>query len=154
MTVIRKATADDEAGVIDLLRQLLFPAGATRSESTYDWQSVATTLREVVEDTAKGTVLVAEDDGDLIGAITLSYPTAIRYSGIYACIEEFITSPKARGKGVGSQLLETAIAEAASKGCNEVQVNNPTEAGYPVYLRQGFKDIGKHLKLRLPHQDS
>jgi len=154
MTVIRKATAGDEAGVIDLIKQLLFPAGGARSESSYDWQGVARTFREVVQDTAKGTVLVAEDDGDLIGAITLSYPTALRYSGIYSCIEEFITSPKARGKGVGSQLLEAVIAEANSKGCHEIQVNNPSEAGYPVYLRQGFKDIGKHLKLRLPRRDA
>ncbi|UCH43273.1 MAG: GNAT family N-acetyltransferase, partial [Dehalococcoidales bacterium] len=102
----------------------------------------------------KGTVLVAEDDGSLIGLITLSYPTAIHHGGIYSCIEEFITSPKARGKGVGSQLLEAAIAEANSKGCHEIQVNNPSEAGYPVYLRHEFKDIGKHLRLRSPRRDT
>jgi len=152
MLRIRKATTEDEAGVIDLLRQLLLPFGGTRRESTIDWQTVATTLREIVNNDEKGTVLVAEENGDLIGAITLSYPTAIRYATIYACIEEFITSERARGKGVGSQLLEAAIAEATSKGCHEIQVNNPSEAGYPVYLRQGFKDIGKHLQMRLPQQ--
>ena len=38
MIRVRQATVEDEAGVIDLLRQLLFPFGGIRSESTIDWQ--------------------------------------------------------------------------------------------------------------------
>jgi hypothetical protein len=41
------------------------------------------------------------------------------------------------------------IAEATSRGCYEIQINNPSELGYPVYLRKGFKEIGKHLKIKL-----
>ena len=48
--------------------------------------------------------------------------------------------------------LEAAIAEATRKGCDEIQVNGPSELGYPVYINQGFQDIGKHLKMKLPRQ--
>ena len=78
-------------------------------------------------------------------------PTAIRCGGLYSCIEEFIVSEKARGKGVGGQLVQAIIAEAKLKGSFEIQINNPSKQGYPVYLRYGVKDIGKHLKMELLH---
>ena len=147
MIKIRKATLEDADQVIELFKQ--FPS----SESPDSWQeNAAPAYREVVKNDEMGTVLVAEEEGDVIGVLTLSYPVAIRCAGVYTCIEEFIVSERARGKGVGGQLIEAAIAEAASRGCYEIQVNNPSELGYPVYLEHGFKDIGKHLKARLPSQ--
>ena len=150
MIRIRKATIEDEAGVFDLLSQ--FQENPTPSESAFSWQRGAGTFREIIKNDEKGTVFVAEEDGDLLGVITLSYPTAIRCGGIYSCIEEFMVSQKARGKGVGGQLLEAAVAEVTAKGCYEIQVNRPSELGYPVYLQHGWKDLGKHLDMRLPRQ--
>lgn len=150
MIKIRKATIGDEAGVFDLLSQ--FQESPTPGESTFSRQRGAGTFREIIKNDEKGTVLVAEEDDNLLGVITLSYPTAIRCGGIYSCIEEFIVSQKARGKGVGGQLLEAAVAEVTAKGCDEIQVNRPSELGYPVYLEHGWKDLGKHLDMRLPRQ--
>ncbi len=152
MIRIRQATIEDEAGVFDLLRQLLFPSGEIPGGSTFDWQIGAATFREMVKNDEKGTILVAEEDADLVGLLTLSYPVAIRCGGRYTCIEEFIVSERTRGKGVGGQLLEAAIAEATSKGCDEIQVNRPSELGYPVYLQHGWEDLGKHLNMKLPRQ--
>ena len=150
MINVHWATIEDEARVIDLLRQLLSPSV---EYSAVDWQMAATLFREIVNNAEKGTILFAEQDGDAVGVITLSYPVAIRCGGIYTCIEEFIVSERVRGKGVGGQLLEAAIAEATEKGCYEIQVNNPSELGYPVYLGHGFKDAGKHLNMKLPRQE-
>lgn len=147
MIRIRRATTEDEAKVFELLGQ--FSSSAPPGESSTNWQKGAPTFREIVTSTEKGTILLAEEDADGVGVITLSYPVAIRCAGKYACIEELIVSERVRGKGVGSQLLEAAIAEATSKGCDEIQCNGPSELGLPVYLRQGLKDIGKHLKMKL-----
>ena len=149
MIKIHQATIEDEAKVIDMLRQLLSPSA---EYSAVDWQTAAILFREIVNNAEKGTILLAEQDGDAVGLITLSYPVAIRCGGIYTCIEEFIVSEAARGKGVGGQLLEAAIAEATAKGCYEIQVNRPSELGYPVYLQHGWQDLGKHLNLKLPRQ--
>ena len=150
MITIRKATVEDEAGVFSLLRQ--FSSGETSGETTDRWQGGTATFREIVNDEDKGTILVADEDGELVGVVTLSYPTAIRCRGIYTCIEEFIVSASTRGKGVGGRLLETAVAEATSKGCDEIQVNRPSELGYPVYLQHGWEDLGKHLNMKLPRE--
>ncbi len=145
---IRKACIEDESRIINLLKQ--FPSGL----EGVNWEAAARTFRRIVENSELGTILVAEDDGEVVGVTTLSYPTAIRCGGLYCCIEENIVDAKCRGKGVGGKLLKTAIAEATSKGCDEIQVNGPSEMGYPLYLRNGLKDIGKHLKTKLPLRDA
>ena len=150
MIRIRQATIEDETRVFDLLKQL--PSRQRTRESPLHQQSSILTFREIVKNDERGTVIVAEEGDDMLGVITLSYPTAIRCAGIYTCIEEFIVSEQARGKGVGGQLLEAAITKATAKGCQEMQVNNPSELGYPLYIRHDLKDNGKHLKLKLSRQ--
>jgi len=143
MVTIREATISDQAEVFDLLRQLMTPATA---ESPVNQPGTVETFLKVVEE-EQGTILLADEDGKILGMVTLSYPVAIRCGGFYSCIEEFIVTEQARGKGVGGKLLEAAIKKAAEKGSHELQVNRPSEVGYPVYLRHGWKDLGKHLSL-------
>ena len=96
-----------------------------------------------------GVILVAEEKGRLIGCITLSYPLAIRCSGHYARIEEFIVDEAARGKGIGTMLLEAAIDEAKNMSCFDLQVNNPSELGKPLYDAHGFMVSGDYMRLKL-----
>jgi GNAT superfamily N-acetyltransferase len=139
---VRKAILEDASQVIDLFKQ--FQASEWRS----NLDDCVETFKQVIEYPELGSVLVADDDGELLGVLTLSFPTAIRFNGIYSSIEEFIVTERSRGKGVGGGLLKAAIAEATARGCYELQVNNPSEMGYPVYIQNGFKDIGKHLAIR------
>jgi GNAT superfamily N-acetyltransferase len=138
---IRKAVAEDEKDIFNLLKQ--FPV----ETEMYDWRKGVGTFQHILENPELGSIFVADEDGDLLGVITLSYPTAIRCQGKYSCIEEFIVDEKGRGKGIGGKLITSAIEEAKSRGCFELQVNRPSESGYPVYMRYGWKDLGKHLNL-------
>lgn len=147
MINIRKATIDDESGVFDLLVNLLSPQ-ANDINRVYT-PATSRVFKEIVDDDSKGAIIVAEEDNQMVGLITLSYPVAMRCAGKYTCIEEFIVSESVRGRGVGTQLLEAALDEAKKQGCFEIQVNAPTEMGYPLYIRQDIKDAGKHLKKRL-----
>jgi GNAT superfamily N-acetyltransferase len=145
---VRPAAEDDEARVFALLKQ--FPAENIPGVPPLDWDRGKAAFREIVADEAKGTILVAVQGDLLLGICSLSYPIAVHCAGRYACIEEFIVSPNSRGKGVGGRLIEAAIVLATEQGCYEIQVNRPSEHGYPVYLRHGFRDAGKHLLLSLP----
>ena len=144
MVAVREAKLEDEAQVFDLLRQLM--TSATEG-SPVNQPGGSSTYRAIIENGNLGTIFVAEEDGTLLGLVTLSYPLAVRCGGTYSCIEEFIVNEKARGKGVGGGLLEAAIARAKEMGCAELQVNHPSEIGYPVYIRHGWEDLGKHLNL-------
>lgn len=143
---IRKAAMEDEEQILTLLKQLLIAGG----EVAENWNDDPGTIRKVIENPQLGTILVAEENGAIAGMTTLSFPYAIRCKGLYSCIEENIVNPKQRGKGVGGELLKAAIAEATAKGCDELQVNNPSEMGYPLYIRNGLKDNGKALRVKLP----
>ena len=146
MITIRKATTRDEDEVFELLHQLM--SGSYPAEKPVKSLNAVNTYRGILNNEELGTVIVAEEDGRLVGLITLSYPLAIRCGGIYTCIEEFIVHESMRGKGVGGRLLQASIDEAKARGCDELQVNNPSEMGYPLYLRYNIEDTGKHMKIK------
>jgi len=141
---IRKATAEDEMQIIKLLGE--FPP---TDQVTTGYHTISATFHQLIDNSQLGSMLVAEEEGNIIGVITLSYPMAIRCGGIYACVEEFIVAEQGRGKGVGGQLLKKAIVEAQKKGCYEIQVNNPSDLGYPIYIRHGLTTTGRHLRMHL-----
>ncbi len=140
---IRKAGPKDENHVIGLINK--FPS----QEIEIDMGVALQAYRQIMSSPELGSVFVAEEQEDIFGVITLSFPFAMRCGGEYSCIEEFIVDERSRGKGVGGKLLKAAMSDAASRGCHEIQVNNPSDVGYPVYLRYGWKDLGRHLKMRL-----
>ena len=90
---------------------------STPEEKLERLEKISPVFKELVTDEDKGTIIIAENDQDIIGMIALSYPTSMRSYGIYSCVEALIVSEKARGEGVGSKLLEAAIATSESKGC-------------------------------------
>jgi len=144
MVKVRRAKMEDVPTIISLIQQ--FPEG----EILIDWDKATDACRDIIGDKSKGSIFVAEEDGTLLGVVTQSYPYATRCGGCYSCIEEIIVHGNARGKGVGGKILEAAIKEATARGCYELQVNRPSELGYPMYIKHGFLDLGKHLNLRLP----
>jgi GNAT superfamily N-acetyltransferase len=152
MIEIRKAALKDEDQVFQLLKVLI--ASSLPEDGVRDWRAATGQYKKIIQENTMGTILVAEEEGVLLGVITLSYPEAIRCGGKYASIEEFVVSEKARGKGTGGQLLEAAIAEATARGCDEIDVNRPSASGYPLYTRHGIKDLGKNLMTKLPRQKS
>ena len=148
MVSIRNATLKDEVKVFELLK-ILF-SNAAPGERVDDWSAMAKEFRRITKDEAKGNVIVAEENGVILGLVTVSYIEAIRCAGIYGSIEEFVVSEAARGKGVGGRLLEAVVEKATKKGCTDIIVNRPSQLGYPVYLRNGFNDAGKNLMMKLP----
>lgn len=85
------------------------------------------------------TLLVAEDDGQILGSLTLvvfPIPTAVR-----AWIEDVVTDTEARGKGVGAALNTEAIRRAGAAGATTVDLTSrpSREAANRLYQRLGFE---------------
>lgn len=149
MIIVRKAKLGDGSKVYSLLKLLFsLPIGGGY---VLERKTSLAIFREILN-SKNGSILLAEEKNEVVGLITLSFPLAIHCGGFYSCIEEFFVTEQARGKGAGGQLLQAAFAEATEKGCYEIQVNGPSELGYPVYIREGFQDIGRHLKIKIPPQ--
>jgi ribosomal protein S18 acetylase RimI-like enzyme len=95
-------------------------------------------LKEIIESDGMH-LLLAEDDGILYGMLTLvlyRIPT-----GVKATIEDVVVSEQARGKGVGTLLMEEAIKIAKTKGAKAVDLTSrpSREAANKLYLKLGFE---------------
>ncbi|MGE0572558.1 MAG: GNAT family N-acetyltransferase [Dehalococcoidia bacterium] len=132
----RLAQATDEEAVFALLPQLL--------DAPPEGRDVFRALLS----SDRGAVVVVEEEGRLLGFISLSFNPAIRYGGNYAQIEELIVDEAARGKQGGAILVRAAIAEARKRGCREIGLYS-REHTRAFYEKLGFAYSGPELRQRL-----
>ncbi len=135
---IRTANPDDQARCLELLTLL------TGRTPDHGWQR---TFSELLT-RARGTVLVAEHEGAIVGVATSSYNLAIRYSGEYAQLEELIVDPAARGLHAGGLLVQATIDAARARGCGEIGLYlvAHTEGNRDFYARYGFEVVGTEMR--------
>ena len=67
----------------------------------------------------RGSLVVAEESGKVLGMASISFNLALRYNGEYCQLEELVVDPDARGKNVGGLLIEETILLAKTRGCRE-----------------------------------
>ena len=141
---IRDATAADEAACAGLLAEL---SNVTGGETDPRFSGV---FQDLVT-RARGLIQVADEDGDLLGMVTISYNLALRYGGEYCQLEELIVSPRARGRKLGGLLVQAAVAAARRRGCAEIGLYllETTEHNRPFYAKYGFESIGGEMRQRL-----
>ena len=70
-------------------------------------------------------------------------------SGTTAGVYNVATLGEHRGRGYGEAATWAVIAEGARRGCTH-SVLQSSDAGYPVYARMGFMDVGRYRQLEGP----
>lgn len=141
---IRNAMPKDRESCMALLHSLAsFTGGFTNP--------LASTTFDRLLDNARGEILVAEEDGNILGMASVSYNLAMRYGGEYCQLEELIVDPAGRGKNVGGKLVEKTIERAKLRGCAEygLYLIETTEQNLPFYEKYGFKKVGSELRQSL-----
>jgi ribosomal protein S18 acetylase RimI-like enzyme len=96
-------------------------------------------LSALIQETASTLMIARSDDGQIIGALTLTVyrvPTGIR-----SIIEDVIVDISARGQGVGEALMLRAIEIAKEKGASNLTLtSNPLRvAANKLYVKLGFE---------------
>jgi GNAT superfamily N-acetyltransferase len=100
-------------------------------------------------DDARGRLYLARVDGELVAGLgTLSVEGTCEI--VYVA-----TVPEARGRGLSSELMRTALRAARADGC-AVTTLEATALGEPVYARLGYRPLGRlgMYELRRPAPDS
>ena len=141
-TRVRSATPADESKVFTLLSALM--EGELVGDSPIEQSSAARATYRDLLTSDRGSVIVFEVDGDVLGVVTCSYVTAIRYGGNYARMEELIVDDRVRGTGAGKTLVDAAIAEARRRGCGLMTLY-AREHTRAFYEKAGFRYIGPEL---------
>jgi len=96
-------------------------------------------LAEIIAAPATQLLLAVDDDGTVLGALTLAIfriPTGLR-----AWIEDVVVDGAARGRGVGEALNQEALVRARAAGATTVDLTSrpSREAANRLYQRIGFQ---------------
>jgi GNAT superfamily N-acetyltransferase len=133
---IRIATLDDADTLLPFVRAYHEFEGIT-STSAERAEAVAPLLPE---GTAVGRVWLIETKGEAIGYIALCFGYSIEFGGRDAFVDEFYIAEEARGRGIGSAVLEAVKLEAVNFGVRvlHLEVDRGNHAAKRLYSSAGF----------------
>jgi ribosomal protein S18 acetylase RimI-like enzyme len=113
-----------------------------------DWK--ARKARDVTADceTQPEGVFVAEEDGEVVGYITTRLD---RYTGI-GRIPNLAVDERCRGRGLGSDLIEHALAWMRAQGIRMAKIETlvQNERGQALYPRFGFREVARQIHYVVP----
>ncbi|ELY6345633.1 GNAT family N-acetyltransferase [Cronobacter muytjensii] len=137
MITTRAATPADALAISALLTELDYP-----ETSRFIDRRIAELLAHPDE-----ALLVAEEDGVLLGVLSLHFIPQLALEGAFCRISYFCVDGSARGKGIGRLLESEAEALARSRGCDRIEVHchSRRSDAHRFYYRQGYSESPKYL---------
>ncbi len=96
----------------------------------------------------RGSLVVAEENGTVLGMASISFNLALRYYGECCQLEELVVDQDARGKNVGGLLIEETINLAKKRGCKEygLYILESTKHNQGFYEKYGFVKVGEEMR--------
>lgn len=146
MAELRNATPTDADVLVRLARAF------------YDEDGFATTTDELARnftlllDADNAHIALAEVDGSAV-AFALSTTAFILESGLVAELQDLYVTPQARGRGIGSALIEDSASWARSRAATKLEVvvaPNGRDVSHleSYYASRGFVDDGRRVIAR------
>lgn len=92
-------------------------------------------------------LLVAEEEGQIVGLLHLRMEFQLHHCGTVAEIMELIVSREVRSKGIGAALLKAAREQAIQHHCIQFEVtsNQKRKQAHRFYQREGLEQT--HIKM-------
>ncbi|MBX5132506.1 GNAT family N-acetyltransferase [Rhizobium lentis] len=149
-TLIREARRDDLSALV-----ALFAADALGGHGdTTDAEAFADYVRAfaVIDASPDQTLYVAERGREVVGTFQTMLTTSLTGRGSSTMIIEAVqTRADMRGQGIGTGMIEFAVAEAKSRGVRLVQLtsNAIRKDAHRFYERLGFKPSHIGFKMAL-----
>ena len=146
LTTVSLATTVDIPALSELLTQLFTQEADFQADSLAQQRG----LNAILSDPAIGEILVARQNGQIVGMVNLLYTVSTALGVRVALLEDMVIAPDMRGSGVGSQLLAAAIEHAKQRGCLRITLLTDADnhAAQAFYHKQGFKQSSM-IPLRL-----
>jgi ribosomal protein S18 acetylase RimI-like enzyme len=142
MTIsVRRAQARDLARVGDLTAQAYLADGLVRAEQDYVHE-----LRDAVRRAEHATVLVAEEEGGLLGTVTVA-PHGSPYAEVAqegeSELRMLAVDPEARGRGLGERLTRAGIEAGLAGGARRIVLSTTPamEKAQRMYERIGLQRV-------------
>ncbi|MFY9556894.1 MAG: GNAT family N-acetyltransferase [Blastocatellia bacterium] len=133
------------------------PAFKLMSELGYDGLSLprfANAYHAVLDHPAMILIVAEDENEEVIGLASLSSRPQLRLTALLVTIDELVVADRARGRGVGQQILRAAEAMAKKLGARrlELETNRARESyrrGF--YVKNGFIEADSAV-MRIDYQ--
>lgn len=145
---IRAATHADVPAVVTGVGRLLVELGGKPGATS----ALEEAARALVEDPGAGVLLVAENRGEVVGVLGVSWQLAIRIPGRYGLIQELWVHPSWRGMTIGGDMIVALFEIARKQQVARLEVGLPSErfpqlgATEAFYMNNGFTTIGMRMR--------
>ncbi len=137
---IEPATANDYRECARLLVQQLAEHGIDASA-----ESLAPVLEEAVADIARGFLVLARDDGRVVGVAYVATILSVEHCGLVAWLEELYVTPECRHRGIVSALMTAVLKRLQETG--SVAIDLEVDVGHSraisLYQRFGFRRLDR-----------
>lgn len=147
---MRRANHRDLPMVIALLAD--DPLGSQRERAEDPLPGVYLQAFEQIDANPNQILVVAELEGELVGAFQMIFIRSLTYQGgLRGQIEAVRVRRDWRGRGIGGQMMRWAIDEARRRGCHLLMLtsDNSRKDAHRFYEQLGFKASNVGMKLFL-----
>ncbi|MGK6320184.1 N-acetyltransferase family protein [Sphingomonas sp. DT-204] len=146
----RLATAADLPAIVGLLADDV--NGAQREDASLPLDPGYTAAFAAIEADPNQELIVAEQDGRIVGTLQLSFLPGLSFKGAWrGQIEAVRIAGDLRGQGLGGEMIRWAVERCRQRGCRMVQLtsqNNRPEA-HRFYEKLGWQRTHAGFKLNL-----
>jgi ribosomal protein S18 acetylase RimI-like enzyme len=146
----RKATEADITNLVNLLAD--DELGTEREDVSVPLnQNYIDTFRSIEKD-PNNELTIVECKGELVGMLQLTFIPYLTHTGSWRCLIEGVRiSRDYRGRGLGREIINRAIARAKQRHCSIVQLTSDKQRSRALsfYESLGFQATHEGFKLRL-----
>lgn len=98
-------------------------------------------LVQILDDEERGDILVFREENEILAMVNILYTVSTFLGTKVAILEDMVVSPRARGKGIGSTLIEEAMVHARNKGCGRITLltDQHNQRAQRFYAQHGFE---------------
>ena len=139
--VIELCRPEDEARVVPQLAQLIYQLGLEEEGDPAEPAEIAAIVAALLK-TGSSDFLLATADDQPIGCLQIAYRLSTWQATRYAYLEDVYLTKEARGRGVGTKMLDYALQRAEGQHCDSIHldVRRANTAAQRLYARLGFTD--------------
>lgn len=146
----REARESDIPNLVNLLADDVL--GAAREDISAPLNRLYLDAFRSIGQDPNNELTVVEFDGRLVGMLQLTFIPYLTHTGSWRCLIEGVRiAEKYRGKGLGSEFINWAIARAGERNCGIVQLTSDKQrpAALRFYESLGFEATHEGFKLKL-----
>lgn len=128
------------AADIPQLNALLSILFTQEAEFAPDTSAQARGLALIIGNPAVGAILVAREGNEALGMVNLLFTVSTALGAKVALLDDLVVKPERRGTGIGTRLLDRAIAFACEQACRRITLNTDpsNESARRIYQKHGF----------------